>query len=157
VTPPGGGPPRDGPPDGLPARRDDAGFLTIWMLGLCVLLLALGGLSVDLWHVVAQRQALLGQADAAAIAGASGIDPGLARTGVLVLDPPAATSLALQSLASQPDAPSPVSSPDIIFSQNNSEITVQLTGTTSFFLLRLLAGPSITFHVSSSATVRSSS
>ena len=55
--------------------RDDRGFLTIWLLGLCLLLLVLGGVSLDLWRVFSERQALAGLADSAALAGAGGLDP----------------------------------------------------------------------------------
>ncbi|HMC08096.1 MAG TPA: pilus assembly protein TadG-related protein, partial [Actinomycetota bacterium] len=78
--------------------RPDGGFLTIWMLGLCLLLLVLGGVSLDLWRAFSQRQALAGLADAAALAGASGIDRAAARRGVIRLDPAEATSLANRSI-----------------------------------------------------------
>lgn len=48
--------------------------MTIWMLGLCVCLLFLGGLSVDLWRVMNVRRELVSVADGAAIEGATAID-----------------------------------------------------------------------------------
>jgi Flp pilus assembly protein TadG len=136
----------------------DGGFFTIWMLGVCLLVLAIGGVSVDLWHAFSQRQQLAGVADAAALAGAAGIDPAQARAGTIVLDPELAAARAEQSVATQPDASSLVSSPQISFSANDSEITVTLQGTCSLFLLRFLTGrPALTFTVSSSARPRASS
>ena len=40
-------------------RRDDRGFLSIWLLGLCLLLLVLGGVSLDLWRVFGDVAKLL--------------------------------------------------------------------------------------------------
>ena len=85
-------------PRSMRRPRPDGGFLTIWMLGLCLLLLVLGGASLDLWRAFSQRQALAGLADAAALAGASGIDRAAARRGVIRLDPAEATSLANRSI-----------------------------------------------------------
>lgn len=134
--------------------RGDRGFLTIWMLGLCVILLALGGLSVDLWHVFDQRQSLAGDADAAAVAGASGIDTTLAYRGTIALDKTTATELARQSLAAQPGAASLISSPPVITFNDpaDTQITVSVTGSTRPFLLSLLGVGSLTFHASSTAT-----
>ena len=139
--------------------RGDRGFFTIWMLGLCILLLALGGVSVDLWHAFAQRQQLAGVADAAAVAGASGIDAGqYYATGRVVLDPAVATTLAEQSVAAQQDASSLVGLPAVSFPPDDSEITVTLNGKCSLFLLGFLTGQrQLTFHVSSSAAPRTAS
>ncbi|MGH9030897.1 MAG: pilus assembly protein TadG-related protein, partial [Acidimicrobiia bacterium] len=48
--------------------------MTVWMLGLCLMLLLLGGISLDLWRAFSERRALASAADAAAIAGASALD-----------------------------------------------------------------------------------
>lgn len=136
--------------------RSEAGFLTIWLLGLCLLLLFVGGVSADLWHVFAERQALAGIADAAALAGASGIDPNEARAGVILLDPARATALAEASVAAQPDAGSLVSS-SVGVSVAGSEIMVSMRGTSSLFLLRLLGAGPLVFHVTASAVARSAS
>ncbi|MDQ1467433.1 MAG: hypothetical protein QOH10_1848 [Actinomycetota bacterium] len=61
--------------------------MTLWVLGLCIAVLFLGGLSLDLWRVIATRRSLVAMADAGATAGASGLDPGALRRGVLRLDP----------------------------------------------------------------------
>lgn len=54
--------------------RSESGSLTIWMLGLCVAVLFLGGLSLDLWRAFLERRELAGAVDAAAIAAASALD-----------------------------------------------------------------------------------
>lgn len=139
--------------------RGDRGFLTIWMIGLCILLLALGGVSVDLWHAFSQRQQLVGMADAAAVAGASGIDTSqYNKTGKVVLDQDTATALVDQSLASQRDVGSFVGLQSVSLSDGDSEITVTLDGRCSLFLLGFLTGRhDLTFQASSSATPRTSS
>lgn len=58
---------------------NDRGSVTIWLLGLCVCLLFLGGLSVDLWRVMNVRRELVSLADSAAVQGATAIDEGAFR------------------------------------------------------------------------------
>ena len=128
------------------------------MIGLCLLILALGGISLDLWRAFSERQALVGLTDGAAVAGASGLDQAAARAGVIRLDPAEAITLARASIASQPDrAPLVSSSLSIVVAPDGSEITVSAEGRTSLTLLGLLTGPgAITFHVSSNAAPRRS-
>jgi Flp pilus assembly protein TadG len=79
--------------------RDDRGTVTLWVLGLCVALMFLGGLSLDLWRAVAVRRELSSMADAAAIAGASGLDEPALRAGRLQIDHERARALAADALA----------------------------------------------------------
>lgn len=62
-------------------RVDDAGSVTIWMLGLAFALLTLGVLSVDLWMLIGERRELASVADAAALAAASAVDEAAWRAG----------------------------------------------------------------------------
>jgi uncharacterized membrane protein len=116
-----------------PSRQ--GGFITIWLLGLCVALLFLGGISLDLWRSFSARRALASVADAAAIAGASGIDRArFDSANELVLDPGLARSLALDSFRSQnqgrvTDEPAIDVTPD--------RITVTVTGQVDYTLLRI--------------------
>jgi Flp pilus assembly protein TadG len=57
----------------LGARRE-SGTITLWMLGLCLMLFLLGGISLDLWRAFSERRSLAATADAAAVAGASALD-----------------------------------------------------------------------------------
>lgn len=129
------------PADPPPARRwHDAedGAVVLWLLGLCVLLLSLGGLSVDLWHVFSERRALVGAADAAAFAGASGLDVDAFRaSGDVVLSPPLAEDLARAALARQDDLGSLDGPPEVV--ADPAAITVTLEGRVELRLLRLLA------------------
>jgi Flp pilus assembly protein TadG len=76
-------------------RRSDRGSVTIWVLGLSMLLLVFGGLALDYWRALALQRELAAVADSAAVAAASGIDEDVYRsTGELVLDPARSTGLA---------------------------------------------------------------
>jgi hypothetical protein len=79
-------------------------MITLWILGLCVMLLALGGLSLDLWRSFSARRALAADADAAALAGAAAVDIDRYLTsGDVELVPAAAEERARSILAREPD------------------------------------------------------
>lgn len=76
-------------------HRGEEGAVTIWLLGLAVAVLFLGGISLDLWRVVVERRELVGIVDGAAVAGASVIDEASFRaTGQVRLDAPGAAAVA---------------------------------------------------------------
>ena len=80
----------------------DRGSVTIWMLGLSVLLLLFGGLAIDLWRGLAVQRELAAIADSAAVAAASGIDEEHYReSGELVLDSGRARALGMASVDAQ--------------------------------------------------------
>jgi uncharacterized membrane protein len=57
------------------ALHNDRGFSSVtFMLMMLVLVLAVGAISVDLWHLVAEHREVAGVVDGAAIAAASAID-----------------------------------------------------------------------------------
>lgn len=88
-------------------RPDDRGSITLWSLAICVGLLALGGVTLDFWRAISGWRSLAASADAAAAAGASGIDEGAFRSSggsVVQLDPTLAEQLAYDSLAAQLDS-----------------------------------------------------
>ena len=81
-------------------HRDERGSFTIWALGLCVTLLFLGGIAIDAWRMFGARRDLANATEAAARAGATGIDEDRLRTeGVLTLDRRRVDQLARESLA----------------------------------------------------------
>lgn len=128
----------------------ERGSVTVWMLGLCVMVLFVGGLSLDLWRAFSQRRALAGMADAAAVAGAGAIDEAAWRTsGAVRLDRDRAAALARRSLASQPGggdiaAASVRTGPRLV--------AVDVSGVVGFTLLRvLLADEPFTVSVSARA------
>lgn len=66
----------------------ERGAVTIWGLGLVLVLFGVAGLAIDTWRVFAERQALAGLADSASIAGATAVDiPEFRSTGTVQLDP----------------------------------------------------------------------
>ncbi len=83
-------------------RRSERGSITIWMLGLSLLILVFGGLALDYWRALALQRELASIADSAAIAAASGIDETVYRaSGAIVLDPQRSMSLANDAVAWQ--------------------------------------------------------
>ena len=72
----------------------DRGSVTLWTLGLSMLLLLFGGLAVDFWRALALQRELAAIADSASVAAASGIDEEHYRdTGEVVIDPERAADL----------------------------------------------------------------
>jgi Flp pilus assembly protein TadG len=135
------------------ARRvhDQRGDFNVFMaLGLAIMILLLGGMSTDLWHVVAEARTLDAASDSAAAAGSSGIDPASLRVdpGQPQLDQAMATQLALSNLASQAGLPgSP--NPQIVVTPTN--ITVTLHGQVHLTLLQIFLGKR-TIPLTSTAT-----
>ena len=80
----------------------DRGSITLWTLGLSMLLLLFGGLAVDFWRALALQRELAAIADSASVAAASGIDEEHYRdTGEVVIDPERAADLGSEYVASQ--------------------------------------------------------
>lgn len=74
----------------LARLRSEGGFSApVMVLLFAVMILLLGGVSVDLWRVLAEHRRVSGVADGAAISGATAID-----TSLLYADPNAAPALA---------------------------------------------------------------
>jgi Putative Flp pilus-assembly TadE/G-like len=118
-------------------RPRERGSITVWLLGLAVPLLFAGGLSLDLWRAVGARQLLANAADAAAIAGSTGIDDARFRaTGEVMLDPEVAGRRARDSLAHQGV---PIAEPPAIeVGASPPAVAVVLTGRVRLTLLHVL-------------------
>ena len=125
------------------------------MLGCCLLVLTLGGLSLDLWRAFSERRAVAAAADAAALAAASAIDEARYRsTGEVVLVPSTAVERARTSLRTQLDAVA-VRSADVAVDREAATVTVR--GSVGFTLLRLVGDGGFDIKVTSTAKpVRSS-
>ncbi|HSJ35310.1 MAG TPA: pilus assembly protein TadG-related protein [Acidimicrobiia bacterium] len=66
----------------------ERGSITLWMVGLVMVVFAVGGLAIDLWRGLAAHRQVAAVVDSAAIAAGSGIDePAWRTTGELSLDP----------------------------------------------------------------------
>lgn len=120
-------------------HEEQEGMVVLWLLGMAVTLLMLGGLSVDLWRVFSDRRALVGVADAASYAGASGIDVDAFRSGLgVVLSEAAARELAERSVASQADTPG-LETATVTVAPGGTSVTVTVTGRVDLTLMKLLA------------------
>ena len=115
----------------------ERGTVTLWVLGLCISVMFLGGLSLDLWRAVADRRELSAMADAAATAGANGVDPAALRAGRVQLDPDRVRALALATLAEYPHA-SALDRADVQVVGNS--VTVTLHDHVRFSLLGVFMG-----------------
>lgn len=131
--------------------RRESGTITMWMLGLCVMLFLLGGISLDLWRAFSERRSLAASADAAAVAGASALDEAAYRSsGVVRLVPADAQRRAQASLAEQLDRRA---LRDSRVDATEAEVTVTVGGSVDFSLLQIVA-PGDEFDITVRATAR---
>jgi len=132
-------------------RRSERGTITLWLLGLCVMLLPLGGLGLDLGRAFSARRALGGAADAAALAGAGALDVEAYRAdGTVRLDAASAEARARRSVADQVDDDA-IRSVRVEVAEQS--VTVEVEGRVDLTLLRLVRGAE-PFTVRVSATAR---
>jgi Flp pilus assembly protein TadG len=129
--------------------RGERGTITLWILGLCLMLFALGGISLDLWRAFSDRRSLASAADAAAVAGGTALDVDAYRhDGVVQLDPALAKARAEASLRDQGDTSALT---NVSVDADTQTVRVTVYGATHFSLLQLLPGAhdfSITVHAS---------
>jgi len=116
---------------------DQRGTVTLWVLGLCVSLMFLGGLGLDLWRAVAERRQLSSMADSAATAGANGVDVDALRAGVLRLDPERARAIARSTLQRDDHGPG-LDGADV--GVDGNRVTVTLRHHVNFSLLGIFLG-----------------
>ena len=128
-------------------RSGQRGSVTIWGLGLTLIIAAFAGLVIDTWRVFAERQDLSGMADSAAIAGATAIDiDHLNETGEVILDAAAAELRALDYLQEQ-DGWSGEIGYAIVGSPDGATITVALEKDVDFTLLGPLLPGEAPLHI----------
>jgi hypothetical protein len=87
-----------------PGGRDQHGMITLWVLGLTIAVMFLGGLGLDLWRAIAVRREVSMMADAAASAGANGLDENALRGDQLQLDDARVRQLVAAELSEYPNA-----------------------------------------------------
>ena len=128
--------------------------MVIWTMGLAVVLFAVIYLVTDAWRLIAADRALSAAVDAAAAAGANGIDEAAYRAGATVrLDPGQAETLARQSLAEQPDANLFA---DVTISATPDRITVAAERNVQLLLLRFIGESGRLVHAEGESTPRRS-
>jgi Flp pilus assembly protein TadG len=129
---------------------EEHGTITLWVLGMCLMMLFIGGISFDLWRAFSERRALAGMADAAAVAGASGLDADHFRsTGEVRLAPDLSEALAWDNLKQQADYRSLA---DASVAATTTEVTVQAKERVHFTLLRIFLSRTEPFTVTATAT-----
>ena len=129
--------------------RDESGTVVVWILGLSIGLMFLGGLSLDVWRAFTERRVLAGMADGAVVAGATAIDEDAWRTtGVIQLDGNLAADRADGYLSDHP-----AWDPTIVETINAGPggIEVILEKEVEFTLLRILIDSEDRFDVSVNA------
>lgn len=130
--------------------KGERGSVTLWMVGLVMMVLAVGGIAVDLWRGLAAHRHVAAVVDAAAIAAGSGINEQEWRlNGRLVLDPARVAESVSASVAAQ--AATPPVAVDVITAGDGSEATV--TGVTAIDLTLLGIFVDGDLEVSARATV----
>jgi hypothetical protein len=117
--------------------RNERGMITLWILGLTVSVMFLGGLSVDLWRAIAVRREVSVMADAAATAGANGLDENALRGGALQLDEVRSRQLVAAALAEFPNAGRIVGGEVSVV---GPRVSVTLRETVHFTLLGIFVG-----------------
>jgi hypothetical protein len=133
----------------------ERGSITLWLIGLCLMLLALGGLAVDLGRGFSERRALHAAADSAALAGAGAIDEEEYRaTGQVLLVPAVAEQLARADLARQSDVRS---LRDVDVRADRRHVEVEVRGEVELSLLRLFDDTPLSVRVRATAVAGRSS
>ena len=115
----------------------DRGSVTVWTLGMVLVVLFLGAISFDLWSGFSTRRQYAGAADQAAQAGANALDETLFRSnGQRKLDPQRAKVLAADNLAAQ----NLRGVTEVAIDASTDQVTVELTATVDVGLLRIFGG-----------------
>lgn len=129
-------------------RTSDRGSVTIWVLGLSMLLLLFGGLALDYWRALALQRELAAVADSAAIAAASGVDEEHYReTGEVILESSRSRGLAETAVEWQG-----VDLIDLAVDVEPTSVSVTVTGEVELGLLGVFVDQSEPLTVRGSAT-----
>ena len=129
----------------------ERGSVTLWMVGMMLVVLVVGGISIDLWRALSAHRAVAAVVDSAAVAAGSGIDELIWRNeGQLVLDSARVEDRVFGSIGSQEGtafvAVAVATAPD------GSEATVTGSTAVKLTLLGLVVGESI--DISATATAQ---
>jgi Flp pilus assembly protein TadG len=129
----------------------ESGTITLWMLGLCLMLFLLGGISLDLWRAFSERRSLAATADAAAVAGASALDEAAYRnSGAVRLVAADAQRRARASLVDQLDRRA---LRDARVEATEDAVMITVGGSVDFSLLQIVS-PADKFAITVHATAR---
>ncbi|MGI9016316.1 MAG: pilus assembly protein TadG-related protein [Euzebya sp.] len=130
---------------------DQRGSITAWLMVVPLLVLLLGGLSVDLWAALAARGRIAAIADEAAAAGATALseDDSRAVDQQVRLDPAEAQRRALEAVDTHP-AIADVTARSATASAELVSVTVE--GVSDFLFLRLVGATTVPIRVTGHAS-----
>ncbi|HEX2154838.1 MAG TPA: pilus assembly protein TadG-related protein [Acidimicrobiia bacterium] len=134
--------------------KRDEGSITLWMVGLVMVVFAVGGISIDLWRGLAAHRHVASVADAAAVAAGSGIDETTWRLeGRLILEPAHVAERVAAAVAAQ--SGEGIVDYRVTTVPDGSRATVTASTQVELTLLALLAdGPiEVSAHASASPTL----
>jgi len=137
-------------------QSSERGSVSIWIIMWMLCILFIAGFGLDLWRGIAVRRSLAEQADAAASAGANGIDLDIFRdTGDVVVDPRLAEALAVENLSAQGEA-GLIDDAVVSVDPATQEVSVTLSGTVEFTLIRIFmtGEPPLAVDVTATAAPR---
>lgn len=128
---------------------EERGSITLWMVGMMLVVLVVGGIAVDLWRALAVHRLVAAVVDSAAVAAGSGIDEDLWRSaGNLALDPGLVGEKVARVVSAQDEADSIRIL--VATAGDGSSATVTGTARVELTLLKLVAPGGI--EVSATAT-----
>lgn len=134
------------------AEGRERGSVSLWVLYWSLSILFIAGFGLDLWRGVSTRRSLVEQAEAAAAAGANGVDTDVFRTtGDVVVDPALADALVRQTLAAQGET-GLIDSVSVSVDGATQEVTVELTGQVEFTLVKVFLSSEAPLEVGVSAS-----
>lgn len=115
----------------------ERGSITLWMVGLVMVVFAVGGIAIDLWRGLAVHRQVAAVADAAAVAAGSAVDEEAWRTdGALRLDPARVAERVEEAVAAQPAGV--VDGYSVETAADGSAATISVSATVDLTLLGLL-------------------
>lgn len=126
----------------------DHGSVTVWLMVVPVLLLLLGGITLDLWSAASVRGRLAAVADDAAAAGATALDDGALRGGDARLDPSRARERALRAVDTHHERSNVE---EVEVTATHSRVGVSVSGTAELHLLRMVGTTGIELTVTGHA------
>jgi uncharacterized membrane protein len=140
---------------GEAGRRGERGSVQLFMLGLGVAILLLGGISFDLWRLIGERRELAALADSAAIAATSGIDAAFFREqGSSRLDPVLVDNqIALVMDQQPPSILDGLSAPQVSLSTAGCDVAVRFEREFDFTLLDFGTASNIVMSATGCASI----
>lgn len=130
--------------------NNERGSVTLWMVGMVLIVFAVGGIALDLWRGLTAYRQVSALVDSAAVAAGSGLDESAWRVeGRLVLDPALVQARVAESIAAQSGD---TIGHDVVVAADGSEATVRAWTSVDLTLLRLVTGGSIEVQARATAS-----